>query len=57
MTGIRTLTAEQCADAGGGLGPVLAAAYALVTSKTFIAFSGAITLVGFAADIGTEIIE
>ena len=56
-TAIQTLTANECANASGGVIPVVAAAIAVLTSDSFIAFISAITLIGFAADLGTELIE
>ena len=54
---MHTLTASECANASGGIAPVVVAAVAVLTSDTFIAFATAITLIGFAADLGTELIE
>lgn len=57
MNAVQTLTMEECEAAQGGLAPLLAAAYSVVTSKTFLAFATTITLIGTAADIGTEVLE
>lgn len=54
---LQTLTANKCANANGGTAPVVAAVVAVLTSDSFIAFTAAITLIGFAADIGIELIE
>ena len=50
---IKTLTANECANASGGIAPAVAVVVSVLTSDSFIAF----TLIGFAAEIGTEILE
>ena len=54
---IKTLTANECANASGGIAPAVALVISVLTSDSFIAFTSAITLIGFAAEIGIEILE
>ena len=53
---ISELNSHELETAAGGFVP-LAALGTLVTSKTFTTFATTITLIGFAADIGTELIS
>ena len=55
--GLTTLDLDQCQAVNGGIGPLLAGAYAVVTSKPFVAFATTLTLVSFAADVATDVLE
>ena len=57
MTSMQPLNVTQCQQVGGGLGPLLGGAYAIATSKSFVAFLTTIGLISVAADIGTDVIE
>ncbi len=57
MSGITTLDKQHLGLVSGGLAPIVVGVYSIVTSKSFVAFATTITLIGTAADIGTELLE
>ena len=53
----QTLSMAECEAVTGGIAPLLAAAYALVTSKTFLAFTATLAVMSVVSETGTELLE